>query len=251
VTASAARASIQAFAAGNRSAELAQTALGSLPGASGSMRFMCSGGRIFVAKGTKNQKSIIAEHVVARLGQLIEAPVGEVALVDIPAALRVDPTVAAMGAGLAHATLFIENITDKIGIANIDVPENRARFARLCGLYSLCGAGDPQLFYSTISPQVVYSLDHGHFFPQGPGWSAASLAAAPPALIDPYFAGANLSSAELADARNRLSTVSDQDIADIIAGPPPDWPFTDQERAALGTYLRTRRDTLLTVLPQA
>jgi hypothetical protein len=49
-----------------------------LPGASGSVRFMCAGNRIFVAKGTRNQKGLVAELVAARLGQLLGVPVGDV-----------------------------------------------------------------------------------------------------------------------------------------------------------------------------
>jgi hypothetical protein len=251
MTAAQARQAIAAFAAGQRTAESAETVLGTLPGASGSVRFMCGGNRIVVAKGTKNQKGLVAEHVVARLGQLLEAPVGDVRLVQVPDILRTNPYVLAMGPGLAHGTDFIENITDRLALGQTSVPENRTRFARLCALYSLAGASDHQLFYSTNAPQVVYSLDHGHFFPGGPNWTVATLQAAGAAVVDPFFAGVGLTSAELADARSRLEGISDTDITNVLAGPPPEWPFTDDERNALHTYLTTRRDRVLTLLPQA
>ncbi len=237
MTAAEARQAMAAFAAGQRTVEAAQTALGPLPGASGSVRFKCAGNRIFVAKGTRNQKGLIAEHVVARLGQLLGAPVGEVSLVQVPDILRTDPTVMAMGAGIAHGTLFIENITDRMALGHTNIPENRSRFAGLCVLYSLAGASDHQLFYSTKAPQLVYSLDHGHFFPGGPNWTVATLQAAGPAVVDPYFAGGGLTSAELADARSQLEAISDRDITSVLAGPPPEWPFTDDERNALQPYL--------------
>jgi hypothetical protein len=241
---------IQAFAAGNRSAERAETVLGTLAGASGSVIFNCEGGRKFVAKGTRNQKGLVAEHVVARLGQLLEAPVGDTVLVEVPDALRSDPAVAAMGPGLAHGTRFIENLTNREAIAYTDVPANRARFARLCVLYSLAGAADWQLFYTT-GERLVYSLDHGHFFPGGPGWSAAGLRAALRPAVDPWFAAANLTNVELADARTLLEGITDQDVEAVLAGPPPEWPFTVDERDALNVYLRSRRDVLLAVLPAA
>jgi hypothetical protein len=250
MTAAEARQSIRAFAAGNRSVEHAETAMGILPGASGSVRLLCVGNRHFVAKGTRNQKGLVAEHVVGRLGQLLEAPVGEVALIEIPEALRAQPEVANMGAGLAHGTRFIENLTNREAIAYIDVSENRVRFARLCALYSLAGASDHQLFYSTNSPRVVYSLDHGHFFPGGPNWTVDSLRAAPPACVDGWFGGANLTNVELAEARSKLESIADADISDVLGGPPPEWPFTQEERNALDIYLKARRDKLLTVLPQ-
>jgi hypothetical protein len=251
MTADTARTSIQAFAAGNRVFVSAETMLGLLPGASGSVKLMCGGSQIYVAKGTRNKLGLVAEHIVARLGQLLEAPVGEVALLTVPTALQSHPAIAAMGAGPAHAIPWIDDITDKGQIAQVDVPENRSRFARLCALYSLAGAGDHQLFYSTKSPQLVYSLDHGHFFPGGPNWTPATLAAAPLASIDPWFVGANLTNVELAEARSRLESITDTDVANIISGPPPEWTFTQDQRSALDTYIRTRRDRLLTLFPHA
>lgn len=221
-----------------------------LDGASGSILFRCDSGGQFVAKGTRNRQGLVAEHVVARLGQLLEAPVGDIALVDIPVALRSSPDVAAMGAGLAHATRFIENLTNRQAIAYTDVPGNRARFGSLCALYSLSGANDWQLFYTT-GDRLVHSLDHGHFFPNGPNWTPATLGAAPPATVDPWFAGAALTNVELAEARARLATITDDDIDKILNGPPPEWTFTAADRGALGNYLRSRRDHLLTLLPQA
>jgi HipA-like protein len=250
LTAAEARAAIAAFAAGNRTVERAETMLRKLDGASGSILFRSESGGQFVAKGTRNQRGLVAEHVVARLGQLLEAPVGDVALLDVPEPLRSSPEVAAMGLGLAHATRFIENLTNREALAYTDVPGNRARFGRLCALYSLSGANDWQLFYTT-GDRLVHSLDHGHFFPNGPNWTAAGLAAAPPATVDPWFAAAALTNVELADARARLATITDDDIAEILNGPPPEWTFTADDRVALGNYLRSRRDHLLTLLPEA
>lgn len=59
----------------------------------------------------------MAEHVVARPGQLIEAPVGNVAVMEVHAVLNANVEVAAMGVGLAHATRFIENLTEKLAIS--------------------------------------------------------------------------------------------------------------------------------------
>jgi hypothetical protein len=219
-------------------------------GASGSILFHCQSGARFVAKGTRNRQGLVAEHVVARLGQLIEAPVGDVAVIEVPAVLNANADVAAMGAGLAHATRFIENLTDKLAISDTGVPGNRARFARLCILYSLTRANDWQLFYTT-GDRLVHSLDHGHFFPGGPNWTAAGLRAAPAATIDGWFAPAALTNAELADAKHRLAGITNQDIEAILAGPPPEWPFTGDDRDALGGYVRSRRDALLALLPDA
>jgi hypothetical protein len=96
----------------------------------------------------------------------------------------------------------------------------------------------------------VYSLDHGHFFPSGPHWSAATLMGAGAATVDGYFGPVNLSREELAEARLRLESVSEADIHEILAGPPPEWPFPAGERDALQRYLLGRRATLLGLLPQ-
>ena len=250
LTATQARAAIQAFAAGQRTIEQAETMLRKLNGASQSILFECLGGGKFVAKGTRNSQGLVAEYVAARIGQLLEAPVGDVTLVEVPAALRTSPPVSDMGAGLAHATRYIENLTDREAIAYADVPGNRGRFGRLCALYSMCGATDHQVFYTT-SDKLVHSLDHGHFFHGGPNWTTASLNGAPVANVDPWFAGAGLTNVELADAKAKLASISDQDIEDILNGPPPEWPFPADARAALSTYLKSRRDRLLTLLPDA
>jgi hypothetical protein len=251
MTAQEARQIIEAFASGARTYEVAETVLRQLSGASLSVHFSCSGNREFVAKGTRNGRGLVAEHVVARLGQLLEAPVGEVTLLEIPPALQTHPAVSQMGLGTAHATRFIAHITERAGLTYHNVPDNRSRFARLCVLYSLTVAQDHQLFYGTAAPNLVYSLDHGHFFPSGPAWTAASVNGAPQARVDAWFAAAALTNAELADARTRLEGITDVDIANILAGPPPDWPFIAEERSALGNFLKTRRDTLLNLLPQA
>jgi hypothetical protein len=56
-----------------------------------------------------------------------------------------------------------------------DVPDNRPRFAALAVLYGWIPAGDAQLIYRQTVSHLVYSVDHGHFFPGGPNWTLAGL----------------------------------------------------------------------------
>ena len=99
---------------------------------------------------------------------------------------------------------------------------------------------------SYATPHLVYSVDHGHFFPGGPNWTVPQLqGAGPPALHQDLANGCNLSRTDVLDARAGLGVIDDQQIADVIAGPPQEWGFTRDERVEMAMYLTARRDALL------
>jgi hypothetical protein len=58
--------------------------------------------------------------------------------------------------------------------------DNKYRFAAAAVMYSWLGASDRQFIYGKAGSHKVYSVDHGHFFQNGPNWTIASLSAAPP-----------------------------------------------------------------------
>ena len=45
------------------------------------------------------------------------------------------------------------------------------RCALLAVMYGWFQAGDNQLLYRKTPPELVFSVDHGHFFPGGPEWT--------------------------------------------------------------------------------
>ncbi len=101
---------------------------------------------------------------------------------------------------------------------------------------------DHQIVVRTADQQV-FSVDHGLFLPGNHNWTAASLATAAPATLDPQFAQ-HLERAELDAAVDRLRVVSDAAIARVLAGVPPTWGAGDSMLTALAGYLAERRDRL-------
>ena len=123
---------------------------------------------------------------------------------------------------------------------------NRSRVADLAVLYGLALANDHQVIYQMGGDPIVFSVDHGHFLPGGPCWSAASLSGAGAGALDPIVVGeCELTAAELDEPLDRLESLVANDIADCVAAPPEEWFFPDSDRIALARYLWLRRDAIL------
>lgn len=215
----------------------------------------CSDGQRWVAKCPQTDRNIsraiFNDHVVGRLGMLIAAPVQPLALVEFPAALiAIEPQFSTFVPGVAHACLWLDSMTDRLTLQYAHVPDNRPRVARIAVLYSWAGVWtDHQLIYTTVPPNLVYTVDHGHFFPGGPDWTRASLSAAPsPAVFDGWFTPCNLTAQELRPAWDALGTITDTDIAAAVGTPPDAWGVTVEERVEIADYLARRRADLLAAL---
>src|SRR5208337_1393498 len=145
--------------------------------------------------------------VIGLLGKAMQAPVGEVLFVQVSQEL-IDMNPAMLGhlqAGLAHGCLFVPNVSERLGVTHFQETPNRTRFARLAVLYGLAQANDHQFFYSSAPANLVFSFDHGHFFPGGPQWTREALLAAPPPTIDTQIVAAcRLLDHEVNDARELL-----------------------------------------------
>jgi hypothetical protein len=153
-------------------------------------------------------------------------------------------------AGVAHGSRFIDDTTEREALSHTNQPQNRERFARLSVLFGWTHGSDQQFIYEKRAPHRVYSHDHGHFFPGGPNWSAAQLAANPNADLDPALVqGCNLTVQEITEALARLQAVSLAQITDVVAAVPASWGILDPERAALTEFLVKRREALLTQYP--
>lgn len=217
----------------------------------------CDDGDDYVIKGRRAdapaahyERVLVNDNVIAQLGGVIDAPVGDVVLVDVPKDLiDLEPMMSHLMPGLSHGTRFLAGCGDRQGVVHCDVTENRRRFARLAVLYGWIHAQDRQVIYENAPPHLVHSLDHGHFFPGGPMWTSASLTGALAPSPDVFFvAGCSLSPDELQEPLNSLSGVSDEAIASVVAVPPDLWSITMDERVALAEYLGGRRDALVGAL---
>jgi hypothetical protein len=173
---------------------------------------------------------------------VIGAPVGSVTLVDVSSELiALNPQMQHIHAGLAHGCRFVPQCSERQGVLHATVGENRTRYASLAILYGWVVANDHQFFFSDSPPHVVYSFDHGHFFPGGPQWTIATLASAPVAQPDSLIVNqCGLQVDEINQARLTLSSVTADVIASAVGAVPDDWGLDQAERVSLGQYLFER-----------
>jgi hypothetical protein len=208
-------------------------------------------GKIYILKGRQAGRQIVNDQIVGCLGGLLGAPVAPVCIADVDEMLTNDPDepeFAYFQSGLAHASMLIPDCNDDRDIRRYQgQPVNRSRFASLCLLYGWVGANDRQFLYKTQHPNVVYSVDHGHFFPGGPNWTIQGLLEAPEACLDQKILEiCQFQELEIQEALMALVKLSDEDILWAVSRPPAEWGITMDERVALVGYLVKRREELLT-----
>jgi hypothetical protein len=139
-----------------------------------------------------------------------------------------------------HGSCWIPDCQESEEINLHDLPENRSRFARLAILYGWLQAKDRQFLYRKLNPKLVYSHDHGTFFP--------SDLENPPALfrIDSRIKKrCNLTPDEIGEVKAALGVVSDEVIASAVAAPPEQWNFSSEDRVAMAVYLARARNHIL------
>jgi hypothetical protein len=199
-----------------------------------------------MVKGQQAGRQIVNDQVVARLGVALGAPVGEPRIIEIPRELiEIEPNLAHIPAGTAHGTLFIPDCIDECELIATSEPRNRVRLVLLATLYSWIGANDWQFLFKRTPPRLVHSVDHGHFFPNGPDWTVQDLLQAPCVHMTPCFSNCGFTVDELAQARSALEVVSEELIIQAASGPPDEWGLTIKERITLVEYLARRKQELL------
>lgn len=235
-----------------KSTVTARTFVKSFPTASRPVLFSCDDKRDYVVKGLNSGRVAINEQVVGRLGEFLGAPVPEIVLVNVPPELvSLEPAIKHLTPGIVHGSSFVGGCTDRLGIAYVEEPRNRDRFARLAILYSWVGANDHQWIYEKSPPNSVWSVDHGHFFPNGPEWRPEHLPQAVVAKIDGMFDACGLTLTEIKSAAAKLKEVDNETIAKVVGGIPTAWNFPITERVALARYLERRKTELLDVVERA
>ncbi len=225
----------------------------SLSSASQPQKIRCEDGQLYAVKFLTNPygngRAIYAEQVVPLLGALIGAPVPQVTPVFVSGEFVAVSTfrIGAMPPteGLHHGSLWVENCSDREGIAHVN--ENRDRLGALSVLYTWAHcAGDHQLIYANEAPHAVLSVDHSAFFGDQGSWTPQSLAAHPDAVAyDAYFDPADLNDVDRSAALDALSVVSPQDLVQAVAAPPLSWGVNNADRAALAAFLNERRSQVL------
>ena len=205
----------------------------------------CADGKKYVVKGKQAGRQIINDQIVARLGLAIEAPVGNPKIINISQELiDIEPELQDFGAGTAHGTEFIPNCIDEWTLIATSEPKNRIRLATLALLYGWTHANDRQFIFRQTPPRIIYSVDHGHFFPNPPEWRIADLEQDTFAVLDSEFENCNFTDDELKIVYDILNEVTDSTIVQVVAFPREDWGITFAERWAMINYLIERKGEL-------
>jgi len=246
------------YAAARPGPTQAQTYIRKWGSASKPVLLTCDDGHAYVVKGGHAGRQIVNDQVVGQLGQALGAPGAPVTVVEVAAELiAAEPELqnlngAPMAHGIWHGSRHIAGVSeDRQGFDHMGLPDNRPRFARLALLYGWAGGSDHQFLYGKAPPELVYSVDHGHFFAGGPDWTEASLAGAGPAVPDPTIcATCALTAPELDEARQALQALdAPAVIARAVAAPLDTWTLTPAERVALARYLHRRYQDLVAPPP--
>ncbi len=210
---------------------------------------LCDDEKSYVIKGSQAGRQVINDEIVARLGVALGAPVGIPELVEISSDLiSIEPRLAHIAPGIAHGTLFIQDCDDSRELIRTELPENRMRLALLSVLYGWIVANDCQFLFRRTPPQIVYSVDHGHFFPRGPDWTIELLKCQGPPEVPGVFTNCYFKFDEYQQMASRLKAVTEQQILLAVATPPDEWGLTMEERLVLVEYLTVRKQQLLSTL---
>ena len=206
----------------------------------------CEDGREYFVKGQQAGRQIVNDQIIARIGQALGAPVGEPRIIDISSELiDINSSLSHISPGTAHGTVFISDCLDAYDLIATSEPSNRSRLILLALLYGWMFSNDRQFLFNKNPPRLIYSVDHGHFFPGGPDWTIEDLQKAPKASLDSYFADCNFTLTELAEAKVALVSITDKTIIRAVSAPPESWGLTIEERLALIGYLIRRKQELL------
>lgn len=205
----------------------------------------CEDGKQYVVKGRQADRQRINDQIVARLGLIINAPVGNPKIINVSQDLiDIEPNLKNFGIGTAHGTEFIPNCFDQWSLIATSEPENRIRLVTLALLYGWTHANDHQFIFRKLPPRIIYSVDHGHFFPNPPNWKIEHLEQDSPATLDTYFDCCNFVHAELEKIYDILKDVTDNMIIEVVASPREEWGITITERLGMINYLINRKKEL-------
>ena len=205
----------------------------------------CADGKEYVVKGQQAGRQIVNDQIVARLGTMLGAPVGKPQLVEVPVELiEIEQRLVHISPGAAHGTLWIPQCDDHFVLIATGEDANRTRLAHLAVLYGWVVPNDWQFLFSLSPPRLIHSVDHGHFFPNGPNWKIEDLLEADPPHIPECFSDCYFATAELSEALESLAAITVEQIIQAVASPPDEWGLTIEERVQLVQYLIRRQQEL-------
>lgn len=220
--------------------------------ASRPMLCTCSDDADYYIKGGENGRRLASDYIVARLGRLLDAPVPEVALVNVSQDF-VDANHAQIShvrPGLGNASPLLKNCRDTFNVVETHRRANNRRYAALAVLFGWAVATDHQ-FLIDNNTNLVWAVDFSHFFPKQGNWNIEDLDhfSVGPCEPDRYISNAcAISEESWREMCRALAHVTAQQIADIVGSVPNFWGLSRRDKANLAWFLGRRRDRMLVSL---
>ncbi|HEX7292084.1 MAG TPA: hypothetical protein VF250_13240 [Conexibacter sp.] len=214
-------------------------------GVSGSFMVRADDSGDYWCKVTNNPTSPripINEQIAGRLGIAIGVSVATPALVRLDSlagwefhpGLHVEP-------GWAHGCVAVSGAFETRSLGHRNDDDNRRRHAGFYALMDWLAGADQQWLYSGTAHNAYFSHDHGHFFPGGPNWTPAALAAVGTADRTLAVPPDGLDEAEVARLADAIGAISKDEIDAVMSNIPAEWPVGDDELAALSNFLEARQ----------
>ncbi len=215
-------------------------------------------GRLALTKlmgNPQTTRALIADLVMTRLGRLVGAPVPEPLLVHVPSArlcdippLRIRPWISGLqyGAVFAGGAVPVEPLSDSEKLINLQTLPLAAMLEtwidntdlKASHLLAVPGPAGPSLLV----------VDHGHALPGAPRWTpatlAAGLASAPDLSALTALARAARRHFDFRAALDALLAVTEDQLADLVAGVPRAWGLPASHAESLLGFLLRRQVAL-------
>lgn len=195
-----------------------------------------------VTNNPQSQRVPTNEQLVARLGELIGAPVCTPQIVKIPGALvgwEFRPGLT-LSEGWAHGSLALDPVIETHTLDNRPSDDNARRHAGIYALHDWLAGQDPQ--WLTRGAETEYfSHDHGHYLPSGPDWTPDTLRAAVGTANQLGVPASGVDAGELERLAGALEAVTRQDLEACASKIPAAWPVTDDELGAFVSFAFDRR----------
>lgn len=193
----------------------------------------------------QNPKVVVTDYVIGKMGSLIGAAVCEVSVVVIPPELEgweFRPG-SHLAQGNAHGSRHVADATEYRDLRDRDRDDNRIRQTGLFALFDWCWGSDGQWLYQASNDNSIFSHDHGHYLPGGPGWTIDSLQTSVDLTHYSELKINELNLGELGRLVERLRAIKVEEIMDVLSEIPADWPVDNAELETLGWFLSQRSGT--------
>ncbi len=189
----------------------------------------------------------ISEQIVGRAAQLIGAPVPQVTTIRIAAEFvgwEFKPRDAnreyKLEMGIAHAIREVSGCSEIRSMGYRSDDDNVRRHAFVYAIYDWCSGSDPQWLLAGNEQNAYYSHDHGHYFPNGPSWSADKLERHI-SDVNPFPGSTDgIPKETWTEVAEHVAAVTKGQILDVLSQIPTSWPVTDAELETMGFFLASR-----------